>query len=53
MHRAKVCTRKAEAQVVVAVVGIVPVTVRRSAVPSRVVPATAPDHPVRASSLSA
>jgi hypothetical protein len=46
------CAREAEAQVVVPVRRIVPVTVRRPAVPGVVRPTAAPVHPVRASTPS-
>jgi len=45
--------RKAEAEVVVAVVGFVVVTVRRSAVPRVIVPTAATVHTVRVASLIA
>ena len=48
-----VCTRKAKAQVVVAVVGLPVVAIRRTAVLGVVVPAAATPHPVGARLLSA
>jgi len=47
-HRAGICTREAETEVVVAVRRLVPVAVRRAAVVGFVVPGAAADHPVGA-----
>jgi len=48
IYRAKICTREAEAQIVVPVVGVVVVAIRRPAVLGIVVPAATPVDPVGA-----
>jgi len=46
------CAQEAEAQVIVAFVGFVPIAVRRPTVPGGVVPATTTNDPVQSSNFT-